>query len=47
MFSGFLGLQPSEDSLIQIEDGSTHIICGNESLRVQLRDTLLKCLEKL
>ncbi|KAK2180539.1 hypothetical protein NP493_439g04033 [Ridgeia piscesae] len=38
---------PSEDSLIQIEDGSTHIICGNESLRVQLRDTLLKCLEKL
>lgn len=38
-------LQPNEDTLIQIEEGSTHIICqGNEELRVKIRDTLLKCL---
>lgn len=36
---------PNEDTLIQIEEGSTHIICqGNEELRVKIRDTLLKCL---
>ena len=40
--------QPSEDTLIQIEDGSTHIICGgNEELRIKIRDTLLQCLAKL
>ncbi len=30
-----------------MDDGSTHIICeGNETLRVKLRDVLLKCLDK-
>lgn len=38
---------PSEDTLIQVEPDSTHIICeGNETIRVKLRDTLLKCLSK-
>nr|XP_002123221.1 integrator complex subunit 9 isoform X1 [Ciona intestinalis] len=32
-----------KDTIIQIEDGSTHIVCeGNESLRIKLRDILLK-----
>ncbi|XP_070533151.1 integrator complex subunit 9-like [Ptychodera flava] len=37
----------SEDTIIQIEDGSTHIFCeGNEALRVKLRDVLISCLPK-
>jgi len=38
---------PSEDTLIQIEEGSTHIISeGNEEVRIKLKDILLKCLAK-
>ncbi|CAI9739197.1 Hypothetical predicted protein [Octopus vulgaris] len=38
---------PNEDTLIQIEPESTHIICeGNEPIRIKIRDTLLKCLSK-
>ncbi|XP_077990800.1 integrator complex subunit 9-like [Glandiceps talaboti] len=37
----------SEDTIIQIEDGSTHIFCeGNENLRKKLRDILISCLPK-
>ncbi|KAF0308562.1 Integrator complex subunit 9 [Amphibalanus amphitrite] len=36
-----------EDTLIQIDASSTHIICGgDETLRCKLRDTLLHCLNK-
>ncbi|KAL5013814.1 hypothetical protein ScPMuIL_008084 [Solemya velum] len=39
---------PNDDTLIQVEPESTHIICeGNEVIRIKLRDTLLKCLQKL
>ncbi|XP_013393860.1 integrator complex subunit 9 [Lingula anatina] len=39
---------PNEDTLIQLEEGSTHIICeGNEGLRVKLKDILLQCLNRL
>ncbi|KAK3577284.1 hypothetical protein CHS0354_008377 [Potamilus streckersoni] len=39
---------PNDDTLIQIESGSTHIMCGgDETVRIKLRDTLLKCLQKL
>lgn len=37
----------AEDSLIQLEEDSTHIICDNEVLRTQLRDLVLKFLQKL
>ncbi|XP_072907929.1 integrator complex subunit 9 isoform X1 [Hemitrygon akajei] len=38
----------SEDTLIQIEEDSTHIICdNNEPLRTKLRDLVLKFLQKL
>uniref|UniRef100_H2YM05 Integrator complex subunit 9 n=1 Tax=Ciona savignyi TaxID=51511 RepID=H2YM05_CIOSA len=34
-----------QDTVIQIEEGSTHIVCeGNETLRVKLRDILLQSL---
>ncbi|XP_064411595.1 integrator complex subunit 9 [Latimeria chalumnae] len=36
----------AEDTLIQIEDDSTHIICDNETLRATLRDLVLKYLQK-
>ncbi|XP_051775292.1 integrator complex subunit 9 isoform X2 [Erpetoichthys calabaricus] len=37
-----------EDTLIQLEDDSTHIICdNNESLRSTLRDLVLRFLQKL
>ena len=40
--------QPSDDTLIQVESGSTHIMCGgDEQVRIKIRDTLLKCLHKL
>ncbi|XP_041374952.1 integrator complex subunit 9-like [Gigantopelta aegis] len=39
---------PNDDTLIQVEGDSTHIICeGDEAIRIRLRDTLLKCLQKL
>eukprot|EP00058_Branchiostoma_floridae_P003826 XP_002589314.1 hypothetical protein BRAFLDRAFT_217919 [Branchiostoma floridae] len=45
--SGHIIHLQSEDTLIQIEDGSTHIFCeGNEELRIKLRNILLKCLSK-
>ncbi|XP_006820079.1 LOW QUALITY PROTEIN: integrator complex subunit 9-like [Saccoglossus kowalevskii] len=38
---------PSEDTIIQVEEGSTHIFCeGNETLRKKLRDVLIMCLPK-
>ncbi|XP_078085588.1 integrator complex subunit 9 isoform X1 [Mustelus asterias] len=38
----------SEDTLVQIEEDSTHIICdNNEPLRTKLRDLVLKFLQKL
>lgn len=38
----------NDDTLIQVESGSTHIICeGEEAVRTKLRDTLLKCLNRL
>ena len=41
-------LQPNDDTLIQVEPGSTHIMCGgDERVRIKIRDTLLKCLQKL
>ncbi|PSN51028.1 Integrator complex subunit 9 [Blattella germanica] len=40
-------LKPNEDTLIQIEDSSTHIFCeGDEKLRLRLRNILLQCLNK-
>ncbi|XP_052237573.1 integrator complex subunit 9-like isoform X5 [Dreissena polymorpha] len=39
---------PNDDILIQVENGSTHIMCGgDESVRVKIRDALLQCLQKL
>ena len=44
----FIILQPNDDTLIQVEADSTHIICnGEESVRAKIRDTLLKCLHKI
>lgn len=41
-------LQPNDDTLIQVEGASTHIICnGEEIVRTKIRDTLLRCLQKL
>ncbi|XP_072042654.1 integrator complex subunit 9-like [Amphiura filiformis] len=38
-------LAQSEDTIIQIEEGSTHIFCdGNEPLRRKLKDALISCL---
>ncbi|XP_048237856.1 integrator complex subunit 9-like isoform X1 [Haliotis rufescens] len=46
--SGTIIHLPNDDTLIQLESDSTHIICeGDESIRVRLRDTLLKCLQRL
>lgn len=39
---------PNDDTLIQVEGASTHIICnGEEIVRTKIRDTLLRCLQKL
>ncbi|WAR10506.1 INT9-like protein [Mya arenaria] len=44
----FCRFQPKEDILIQVEQGSTHIMCGgDETLRIKIRDSLLQCLQKL
>ncbi|XP_074644115.1 integrator complex subunit 9-like [Tubulanus polymorphus] len=46
--NGYIVHLPSEDCLIRIEDGSTHIICdGEDSARIKIRDALLACLDKL
>ncbi|XP_063959379.1 integrator complex subunit 9-like [Lytechinus pictus] len=43
--SGHIVHLESEDTIIQLEEGSTHIFCeGNEKLRKQLRDVLISCL---
>ncbi|XP_071479583.1 integrator complex subunit 9-like [Diadema antillarum] len=45
--SGHIIHLESEDTIIQLEEGSTHIFCeGNEKLRKQLRDVLISCLGK-
>ncbi|XP_035827648.1 integrator complex subunit 9-like, partial [Aplysia californica] len=36
-----------EDSLIQVDGSSTHIICDSEDVRLRLRDVMLKCLKQL
>lgn len=36
----------NEDTTITFEDNETHIVCGGkQSLRLKLRDSLLKCLQ--
>ncbi|XP_033640670.1 integrator complex subunit 9-like [Asterias rubens] len=43
--SGHIIHLQAEDTIIQLEEGSTHIFCeGNEPLRRKLRDTLISCL---
>ncbi|XP_038051929.1 integrator complex subunit 9-like [Patiria miniata] len=43
--SGHIIHLQTEDTIIQLEEGSTHIFCeGNEPLRRKLRDTLIACL---
>lgn len=38
----------AEDTLIQLEEDGTHIVCdSNESLRATLRDLVLRFLQKL
>ncbi|XP_063226074.1 integrator complex subunit 9 [Bacillus rossius redtenbacheri] len=45
--SGYIIHLPQEDSLIQVDESSTHIICdGDEVLRQKLRNVLLQCLNK-
>ena len=36
-----------EESVIQIDGASSHIICNNESIRLRLRDVMLGCLKQL
>lgn len=46
--NGYIVHLTKDDTLIQIEGETTHIICpGNEPLRIKLKDTLLKCLKML
>ncbi|XP_071440808.1 integrator complex subunit 9 [Hetaerina americana] len=45
--SGYIIHLQNEDTLIQVEDHSTHIYCeGEEHLRLKLRNILLQCLNK-
>ncbi|PNF25606.1 Integrator complex subunit 9 [Cryptotermes secundus] len=45
--SGYIIHLQNEDTLIQVEDSSTHIFCeGDEQLRLRLRNILLQCLNK-
>ncbi|XP_055836654.1 uncharacterized protein LOC129905234 [Episyrphus balteatus] len=38
---------PSEDTIIKIDENSTHIVCGSkQSLRLKLRDSLMKCVQQ-
>jgi integrator complex subunit 9 len=43
---GFIVHLQSEDTLIQVEDTLTHIICKDERLRCLLRDSMVDCLNK-
>ncbi|KAK7111966.1 hypothetical protein V1264_011503 [Littorina saxatilis] len=45
--SGSIIHLPNDDTLIQVDSSSTHIICDDEAIRVRLKDTLLKCLKQL
>ncbi|CAL1529040.1 unnamed protein product [Lymnaea stagnalis] len=36
-----------EDSLIQVDGNSTHIICDSEEIRLKLKEVMLKCLKQL
>ncbi|KAG8234922.1 hypothetical protein J437_LFUL015330 [Ladona fulva] len=45
--NGYIIHLQNEDTLIQVEDHSTHIYCeGDEQLRLKLRNILLQCLNK-
>lgn len=45
--TGYIVHLQHEDTLIQVEDHSTHIICqGDSTVRTRLRDILLQCLNK-
>ncbi|XP_023235050.1 integrator complex subunit 9-like [Centruroides sculpturatus] len=45
--NGYIVHMQHEDTLIQVEDHSTHIICqGDSTIRTRLRDLLLQCLKK-
>ncbi|GAB6018889.1 hypothetical protein CHUAL_000547 [Chamberlinius hualienensis] len=45
--TGYIIHLQNEDTIIQIEDNSTHIVCnGDEQLRKTLRNVLLQCLGK-
>lgn len=37
----------AEDTLIQLEEDGTHIVCDSEPLRTTLRDLVLRFLQKL
>lgn len=42
-----LGLQTQDDAMIQLDRSGTHIIThGNESLRINIRDSLLECVSQ-
>ncbi|KAK6166595.1 hypothetical protein SNE40_023250 [Patella caerulea] len=46
--SGSIIHLPNDETLIQVDGDSTHIICeGDESIRVKIRDSLIKCLKRL
>ncbi|ELT97170.1 hypothetical protein CAPTEDRAFT_153905 [Capitella teleta] len=45
--NGFIIHIPSEDTLIQIDQTSTHIMCSNEILRNKIKESLIKCLAKI
>uniref|UniRef100_A0A1B6CJW2 Beta-Casp domain-containing protein n=1 Tax=Clastoptera arizonana TaxID=38151 RepID=A0A1B6CJW2_9HEMI len=45
--TGFIIHLQDQDSIIQVEDTSTHIYCGgDQQLRIKLRNILLQCLNK-
>lgn len=43
----FFRLQQNGESLIQIEEGSIHIVCDDESVRVKIRDATLQSLQHI
>uniref|UniRef100_A0A131YKB0 Integrator complex subunit 9 n=2 Tax=Rhipicephalus TaxID=426455 RepID=A0A131YKB0_RHIAP len=45
--SGMIVHLPNEDTIIQVDEHSTHVFCeGDYAVRTQLRDLLLQCLNK-
>lgn len=45
--SGMIVHLPNEDTVIQVDEHSTHVFCeGDYAVRTQLRDLLLQCLNK-